>query len=158
MAAPVAVARTTPVGVWVHDGFRVKLTFGNNPALPIFETALTPAGTDMGEPIPQDHMWVTRWRILRERQLISLTPATLKGKYDPAFKAWLDALTGVNQTITEYVYDGSSAAYFGIPKSFAFDEHVEGQPGHFTCVIVPSNWDPTNRVYAAPVFASVSGS
>lgn len=162
MTAPVAVARTDPrtVGspIWVPDGYRAKYTFGNVPTLALFEVSLTPAGFDMGEPIPQDHMWIDRWRIVRERKIITFTPATVKFMYDPAFKSLLNGIVGVNQTCSEYLYDGSSTAYFGIPKSFIFDEHVEGQPGTGTATIVPSNWDPSGKVEAGPVFVSVSGS
>lgn len=160
MAAPTPVVRVAPVGVWVHDGFtRLGLiTFGNQPGIALWDVSFTPAGVDMGEPIPQDHMWIPRWRVVRERQLIKLTPSVFKAKYDPAFKLLMEGMCGVNQTITERLYDGSSAAYFGIPTLFAFDEHVEGQPGLVTITIHPSNWDPAGKVYAGPVFASVSGS
>jgi hypothetical protein len=158
MPAPVAVARVAPTGIWIPDGFRTKVCFSDAPNLAIFETAVTPAGVDNGEPIEQDSMWNVRWRMKREHQINEFLPTTIKFMYDPAYRSLLNGLCGHNQTITESIYDGSTCAYFGYPRSFIYDEHVEGKKGTGTAVVQPTNVDPASKGEFGPVFVNVAGS
>ena len=158
MAAPTPTARQTPLGIWTPTGFRTKITFFHNPNISLWEVAVKPAGTTNGEPIPQDTMWNTRRNIKRPQPLIDGTPAQITFQYDPQLQSQIDALCGVETTITEAYYDGGTKAYYGYLQTVEFDPLERGQPGKGTATIIQTNWDYVNRVEAGPVWATVAGS
>lgn len=159
-ANPSATARQAPAAgsIWIPDGIHTYHTNALDPDVCLWEMEVKPSGFSAGEPIPQDSMWNTRYKMKRAQQLIEGTPSTIKFKYDPNLKSLLPGLVGVETTLTETFYDGSQAAYYGYWKDLEFDALVPGQMGTGTITVQPTNFDKTNRVEAGPFFTNVAGS
>lgn len=157
MAAPTVTARSTPTGYWLDNGFRTKITFALDVDVSLWEMTVTPAGLENGEPIPQDSMWNTTWRIKRARELLELTPSQMTFLFDPDMRQQIQSFCGQETTITETLPDGSQVAYYGYLRSVTFQPLTPGQPGQGTAVIQPTQWDKTNKVEAGPTFVNVSG-
>lgn len=158
MADPSPTARSSPTGIKLPDGFVSKITFSQDVDINLFEYTTKPPGIDGGEPIDQTTMFNAAYRTMAARQLKTLMPVSYKCAYDPQVVTEMLAQTNVNQTITQSFFDGSTLAYYGFPQKIEFDELVEGTRPSCTVTIVPTNFDPANRVEAGPVVTSVSGS
>jgi len=166
MAAPAATARQSPAAgyIAIPDGFRTKVTLSLIPNLEIEEIEVKVLGFDNGEPVEQDSMWSEALRVVRARQITSTTPCVVIAKWDPIFLTRCVTYIGIekvgasSQVITETFYDGSTRAYYGYLRSAEGENLAEGSKGRMTINLQPTNWDPVNRVYAAPVMVNVSGS
>ena len=164
MAAPSATARGTPGGIMIPDGMRTKVTLSLNTTIQIEEVEVKPFGFDNGEPIEQDSMWSGALQVVRAQQITKCTPCTVICKYDPAALDALRTLQGVErsgsnaQIITETFYDGSTRAWYGYVRGADPDSLAIGGKGKMTVTLQPTNWDPVNNAYAAPVMVSVAGS
>lgn len=156
-AAPTPTTRQTPAGIALDDGFSTKITFAADPDVSFWERSVKPPGVDGGDGIDQTTMHQTAWRVMRARQLKSLTPASGKAAYDPNLYNNIIALINVETTITVRFPDGSTLAFYGYLQSVDFDELVEGQLPECSYQITPTNFDPTNHVEAAPVLTSIPG-
>ena len=159
MAAPTPTARVAPpsTAIWIPDGFRTKYTLAADTNVALWEMEVKPSGTAGGEPIPQDSMWNTEWRIKRLQQLKEKKPATIKFLYDPILQSEIEDLVNVETTCTETYPDGTTYCYYGGMTDVEFDPLVPGQPGTGTATITPTNWDKTNKVEAGPVLTNVVG-
>lgn len=157
-AAPTPTARTSPTGIKLPDGYQSKITIAADVDINLFERTTRPPGIDGGEPIEQTTMFNTSYRTFAARQLQTLTATSYKCAYDPQVITELLAVINRNTTITQSFFDGSTLAYYGYVQKVDFDELAEGALPMCTVTIVPTNFDPANRVEAGPVVTSVSGS
>lgn len=157
MAAPVATVRQTPAGIKLKDGFRSLITFALDPDISFWEKTVTPPGIDGGDSIEQTTMHNVDWRTMAPRSLKTLTDSSTKVAYDPALYTQILSLINAETTVTVRFADGSTLAYYGYLKSFEPDEMSEGTQPEATINIVPTNFDPVNKVEAAPVLTSVAG-
>jgi hypothetical protein len=157
MAAPTITARTLPDRPKIKDGFKTTIAFSQAPALCFWEEGVKPPGVDGGDPIPQTTMHNTAWRTAAPRQLKTLTEITVTVRYNP--RLYHDILTAINRedSITVHFPDLSSLAFYGYLKSFEANELKEGEPPTGTISIIPTNYDYTNGVEAAPVYSSPAG-
>lgn len=158
MAAPSATARGTPAGNKLDDGYSTKITFAGLPTVSFWEKTAKPPGIDGGDPIDTTTMHNSTWRTMASRALLTLTQAQTTVAYDPnVYNQIVSSLINSEQAITHRFPDGSTLAYFGFLKSFEPNDLQEGAQPEATIVIVPTNFDPVNKVEAAPVLTSVSG-
>lgn len=158
MAAPATTARQTPTGIKMDEGFSTKTAFARLPAASFWEKEVQPPGVDTGEPVDTTTMHNVTWRTFNSRVLKTLTPFTIKCAYDPNFYSQIvSTLLGINGAVTTKFSDNSTLDYFAFMQKFEPDPIVEGQQPMATITIVPTNWDPANRVEAAPVLTSVAG-
>lgn len=156
-AAPSATVRVAPSGIKLKDGFSTKVTFATDTNLEIWEKTVKPPGIDGGDAIDQTTMHNTTWRTMAARQLKTLTEASSKFAYDPSCYTAFIALINVETTITKTFPDGSTLAFYGFLKMVEFDDLAEGTQPEGTMTIVPTNFDPTNKVEAGPTITSVAG-
>ncbi len=157
MAAPSATARGTPSGIKLEDGMFSKVTFAGNPTISLWEKTAKPPGCDGGDAIDQTTMHNATYRTAASRALITLTGASFKAAYDPNVYTSIISQINSEQVITQRFWDGSTLAYYGFLKSFEPDEMQEGSQPEATVMIVPTNFDPVNKVEAGPTVTSVSG-
>lgn len=157
MAAPAATARTTPVGIKLEDGFSTKITFSRDPDVSFWEISVTPPGWEGGDPIDTTTMFNSVFRTKAARNLKEQTEASATVAYDPQVKTQIQELLNAEGTVTVHYPDGSSEAFYGYLKTFEHQENSEGEFPQADITIVPTQWDPANRVEAGPTVVSVSG-
>lgn len=157
MAAPTPTARGTPSGIKLKDGHRTLITFANNPTISLWEKTVQPPGVDGGDAIEQTTMHNSDWRTSAPRSLKTLMESSFKCAYDPNCYNQLITQINLETTITVTFRDGSTLAFYGWLRTFEPDELQEGTQPEATCTFTPSNFDPTNKVEAAPVLTSVAG-
>lgn len=156
MAAPSPVARQTPTGIPLADGFSTLITVNANPDISFWEKDVTPPGLDGGDPIETTTMHQTKWRTFFPRQLQTLTPVTTTVAYDPNVFAELTAILNINQVFTVTHPDGSTVAFWGMLQTYEPGTNAEGEQPEATITITPTNMDE-NLVEQAPVYNDVPG-
>jgi hypothetical protein len=164
MAAPAATVRTDPGGIMMENGYRTLITHSLDPDLSIWEIEVGSAGLDGGEPIDTTTQHNDVYRTRSPRALISYEPFDVKFAYEAGVqKSQLETLinkkrSGINASvITETLPDGSTLAYYGFFQKVSFDPKVEGELPTGTLTVVPTNFDPVNRVEAGPTLVEVEG-
>ena len=157
MAAPTPTARAAPSGIPLFDGYSTKITLAADSNVEFWEKDVQPPAVDGGDAIDITTMHNTLWRTKNARTLVNLGDVQSTVAYDPVCYTSVVALVNVHTTITVTFPDGSTLAFFGYLRSFTPNAHAEGAQPEATVVIVPTNYDHTNHVEAAPVVASVSG-
>lgn len=157
MAAPSATVRVAPTGIKMKEGFSIKHTFAADTDISIWERVVAMPSVDGGEAIDHSDQHNTAWEPVRPRVLKKQQPYTVKGLYDPDLYNQIIALINVETTCTQTLPDGSTLASFGYLQKAEFDPLEKGKEPEVTLTIVPTMWDPTNRVEAGPVLTSVSG-
>lgn len=158
MAAPTATARETPVGIPLRRGFSTKITLAIDPDISFWEKKIKPPGFDNGDKINTTTMFNDTYRSFASRGLIEMTDVTGVAAYDPVLLSQINAVCGVETTITITFPDGTTWYFYGYLKNFDPQELSEdpNQPeAQLTFVI--TNWDPTNKVEAGPGITNVSG-
>lgn len=151
MGAPVSIARLTPTGFRLDDGYQTLISFGVLPGLDIWEKEVQPPGIDGGDPIDTTTMHNEDYRTMAPRKLKILSEHTITAAYDPC--AYVDLLTMVNvvDDITVFFPDNSQLSYWGFIRSVEFSPLVEGEQPEMTITVVPTNYDACNCVEAGPV-------
>lgn len=157
MAAPSTTARTTPAGIKLRDGYQTLIAFAAAPALSIWEIGIKPPGVDGGAPIDQTTQQNTLWRTSTSRSLITLTPISGTGGYDPNLYNTILSIINHEGSITIHYPDLSTLDFYGYLQKVDFGELKEGERPTVSFEIIPTNYDPVNHVEAAPVLTSVAG-
>jgi hypothetical protein len=158
MAAPATTARGTPAGIKLKEGQGNSIAFSRRPTVSFWEVTIKPSGIDGGDGVEQTTQLNVAWHTMAPRILKTLTPCTVNAAYDP--NVYNDILTYlVNQegSVTIRFTDGSTLDFFGYLQKFEPEDLKEGEQPRASITIVPTNFDPANRVEAAPVLTSVSG-
>jgi len=157
MAAPANTVRGTPAGIKLKDGFPTTIAFAANSTVSFWEKEVTPPGLDGGEKVPQSTMLNTALRTFASRGLYELSDVSVKAAYDPNVYNQIISLINTEGSITIKWKDGSTIDFFGYLQKFTPDNVVDGTQPEASITIVCTNWDPVNKVEAAPVLTSVSG-
>lgn len=151
------VRTSPPTGIHLSDGYQTLIAFARKPGLLVWEKDVQPPGIDGGEQIPQTTMHNLVWRTFAPRSLKTLMEHTSTCAYDPYVYPELVELINEPGSITVRFPDGSTLSYYGYLKKAEIKPHVEGEQPEMTLTIVPTNFDPVNRVEAAPVLVAVTG-
>lgn len=157
MAAPTPTTRVAPGGIKLDDGFSTVITIALDTDISFWEKTVQPAGIDGGDAIETSTMHNVTWRTMAPRSLKTLTEMSVTAAYDPDLYNQILECINVETTITVEFPDGSTLAFYGFVKSFEPADLSEGEFPEATITIVPTNFDPVNRVEAAPVLTSVAG-
>jgi hypothetical protein len=147
----------SPSGIPLFDGFSTKITLAADTNVEFWEKTVTPPGMEGGDAVDITTMHNTQWRTKTPRALVDMTDVQTTVAYDPVVYTSVLALINVETTITVTFPDGSTIAFYGFLRSFAPGEVAEGGQPEAAIVIVPTNYDATNHVEAAPVLASAAG-
>jgi hypothetical protein len=151
MANPTVTYRSTPPGQPMKDGYRSLIAFAANPSVLFWEVSPTPPGIDNGEPIDTTNMHTGTWRVFRPRALRTLTPISCEANYHPLMYPQIEALCGIEGSITFHFPTGNYCAFYGYLRSAIPVAHVEGEDPTLSVVIQPTNWDPVNNVTVGPL-------
>ena len=157
MAAPTPSAIPSPAGIKLKDGYRCFVTIAASTTIGLWTKEATPPGVDGGESIDQTTMHNDDWVTRAFQSLLDLTESTYKCAYDPAVYTTMVTAANTETTITYHFSDGSTLAFYGGVRKFEFDALVRGQQPTCTVTFTPTNFDPVNKVEAAPVLTSVAG-
>ena len=162
MAAPANTVRSAPgpasVARRLTDGHPSKIAFARDTDVKFWEVSGNPPGIEGGEPVDITTMHNVTWKTKAPQELRELTASTWKVGYDPTvYDEANDNLINQEGSITFEFSDGSDLDFFGYLRSFIPDEHQRGVMPTATIVIEPTNYDPVNRVEAAPVMTEVTG-
>lgn len=157
MAAPTVTNRTAPVGIPLVEGYQILLAMSQDPDISIWEKTIKLPGVDMGDAIDITTQHNTAWITKLSGKLAELTEFTVVGSFDPDAYNQLIAIKGVNGAMTIHLPDGSTISFFAYVKSAEGPEGKRREQPDMTVTIQPTNFDPVNRVEAAPVITSVAG-
>lgn len=157
MAAPVAAARVTPLGIMLENSHSTKIAITADPDISFWEVDVTPPGIDGGEPIDVTTMHNTSVRTRAPRALKDFTEGQTTVGYDPNIFNNALAVVNVETTITVHFPDGSTLAFFGYLRTFT----PAGMSGDGTFPTATVVFTPTNRDSSgseqSPVLTSVAG-
>ena len=157
MAAPTPSVRATPGGIKLPDGYQCLVTFTADTDFSVWEKTTTPPPLEGGDPIDQTTQHNVDYMTKFPQQLIDVGEATFTAAYDPASYTQALALINVQTVVTYTFYDGSTLCFYGYLKTFAPGTQQRGTQPEATITVVCTNWDYVNKVEAAPVLTSVSG-
>lgn len=158
MAAPATTVRGTPAGIKLKEGQGITIAFSRRATVSFWEVTIKPPGIDGGDAVEQTTQLNTTWHTTAPRVLKTLTEATVNAAYDP--NVYNDILTYlINQegSVTVKFEDGSTLDFYGYLRTFEPEEHKEGEQPRASIAITPTNFDNVNKVEAAPVLTSVTG-
>lgn len=162
--APTPTARQDPGGIMLENGYQALITHSLDPDLSIWEIEVGSAGIDGGEPIDTTTQHNDVYRTRAPRALKSYEPFDVKFAYEAGVqKSQIESLINLRRSgataavVTETMPDGTTLCYYAYYQKVVFDPKVEGELPTGTLTVVPTNFDPINRVEAGPVLAEVEG-
>lgn len=165
MASPSTQSRTTPDGIYLHEGYQSLIAFGLDDGLNLWEIDVGLPGIDLGDMIDITTQHNTRYRTKAFQSLADITEFTFTAAYDPVI--WDELLTtavaggngvlGLNSDVTRIFPDGSTIDFWGGIRMWAPEDHVIGTFPTATVTVGITNYDPANNVEAGPALTSVSG-
>jgi len=137
----------------MNDGFKTTISFsGAGSAITFEEKEVTPPGLSAGGAIDTSTMQNTTWRTMQPKALKTLSEATVVVAWDPIFYTSVQAMIGVNQSITITFPDLQTITFFGWVDEFTPNANVEGEQPTAEITIIPSNTDLAG-VESSPVIA-----
>lgn len=157
MAAPATTARVAPTGIRLDDGYSTKIAFARDSNIQFWEKTVQPPSVDGGDAIDTTTMHNATYRTMAARSLITLGESKCTVAYDPDVYNAIIQLVNQEGAITVSFPDGSTLSFFGFLSKFEPGDLAEGEQPEADVTIIPTNWDPVNRVEAAPVLTSVAG-
>ncbi len=157
MAAPVTTVRGAPLGGKMGDGYQTLIAFALDPTVSFWERTVTPPGIDGGDAVETTTMHNTEWRSMAARALKTLTESSLTVAYDPLVDTNILSLISNEGSVTVHFPDGSTLDFYGYLRSFQPGDLAEGTMPEATITITPTNYDPVNKVEAAPVYKTANG-
>ena len=152
------VARATPLGTMLDDGYSTKIALTNDSNISFFEKTVKPPGLDGGDAIDITTMHNSTYRTMAARSLITLTENQATVAYDPAVYPLIIGQLNVNQLITVHFPNSDTLDFYGFLKSFEFSDNTEGEHPEATIVIVPTNVHSSTGAETAPVMTSADTS
>lgn len=157
MAAPTPGTYVAPSGIHLRNGYRTTIGFSADTTIGLWTKTLKPPGMTGLDPIDQTTMHNDAVRTKSAPSLVDFTNATVNCAFDPNLYNEILAMRGTEQTITIFFPDGSTLCFYGYIMSFEINDMQEKQQPTASVQIVPTNWDPVNKVEALPVLTSVAG-
>ena len=144
------------------EGFPTKITFTSDKLTSgvvtmdvMNELEVTPPGIAGGGANDTTGMRNAQFRTRHPKKLITLTPATISIKYDPAIYDEIMAMVNDNQEMTIEFSNGATLVFWGWVDSFTPEACAEGAQPTATIVIEPSNMDANNyNAEIGPVYSA----
>lgn len=157
MAAPTVIARTTPTGYKLPEGFKATIAFSKKPALNIWEVETAPSGMEVTE-INTTTQHNIRYVSKYPSYLVANDDITGTAGYDPDVMDDLVSLLGdPTGSFTIHMPDGTTHSYWGFAKSFKFQPLRVGQFPLLTYTLCVTNYDPVNKVEAGVSTVQAAG-
>jgi hypothetical protein len=156
-AAPAPTVRQAPTGIRLKDGWRSLATFSLKTDLCIEEVEVTPGGFTLGTPVDQTTMWNNTYETAAPQALRQQKDVTITFAYDPQAVIDIDAMAGIEQTLTIRYKDGSTLANFGWVNEDDFEPLRRGTQPRGRITWHNSSFDPVGKVEAGPALSSVVG-
>ena len=141
MAAPTPVARGTPAGAAIQDGFSTTVSFTGYTSISFWEVTVQPPGIDGGDAVNTTTMLNGTWRTMAPRQLKTLTEAKCNGAYNDTLYTSIVAMINDLVEITVAFPNGKALTFWGYLKSFEPGEIQEDEQPRADFVIQPTNFD-----------------
>lgn len=157
MAAPTPVTRTTPTGWKMPDGYKTTIALANIPGINLWERTVKPPSIDGGDATDTTTMHNSVWRTKQPKTLKTMGESTTTVAYDPDVYSDIINQVNINQSITVRFPDNSKLTFWGYLQKFEPSDLKEGEMPEATATFVPTNWDSTLNVEAAPVFTAAAG-
>lgn len=157
MTAPAPLTRSTPVGEALELGYQSLITIALDPDIAFWEKTVTAAGRDIGEAINISNQHTVRYHQKTAKALIDIGDIKINCAFDPAVGPQIDAILGVNTTITTTYPNGDTEAMFGFVKSFTPSGMSEAGQPEAEVTIVVTNRDPATGAEQGPVYTAYAG-
>lgn len=157
MAAPSATSPQDPSGTKLDHGFRTRVVFSSNPTVALWLIEAELPEVEGGDPIDNTDMHNLTQRTKRLRKLIERMNAESVWHYAPKSRAQIDEMINREQTVTYWLSDGSSHAFYGGITNAKYSKFDEENDPRVTLQITETDWDPVNDVEAGPVTTEVAG-
>ena len=157
MAAPADTTRTTPNGKFLESGHSTKVAFSRDPDIALWEKSVTPPGIDGGDEIEITTMFNATVRTFASQPLYMLSEFKFTCSYDPDVYAAVIQLINQEGAITVHYPDGSKLTFYGYMKNFEPGENTREDQPEADVTVMPTNWDPVNRVEVGPVLTPIAG-
>jgi len=161
MADPSTITPVAPDGIDLKDGYQTLIGFGEDTNISLWIKEVTPPGVEGGEPIDTTTMHNSTYITKIAQALIDLEPVSAVVGYDP--DAYDECIAICNKddssdsSFTIQFPDGSTLDCWGYLRSFKAQRLARGTYPLADIVLVPTNWDPVNRLEAGPVMTEVAG-
>lgn len=164
MAAPtpVTLSAVVPAGVALTEGFSHRIGFARALTIGMWFKKSKPMGFDAGGGIDT----TTQERAVGDLHtkaapaLLEATDLTGSVAYDPDDIVTVRRMLmgrGNEGAITYFFANGTTTTFFGYVDKFDPQDTAEKEQPMANITVVVTNWDPVNRVYAAPVYSSTVG-
>ena len=154
------VARGTPTGTMLNNGYQSLVAFTDNATLGVWEKEVTAPGLDNGDKVDITTMHNTVYKTFAASALAEVTDSSFTAAYDPGTLAALVTLitaAPVNQLISYHFPDGSSWDVYGFLKSFTPESLSNGSQPQASVTIVNTNLNiATPPVETPPVYNAPS--
>ncbi len=140
----------------LDDGFSTKIEFSSGTSgvtFLMYEKEVTPPGVSGGGANDTTTMRNSIWRTAKPKKLITLSPASFVGAYDPEVYDEIIAMINVNQSIEVTFPDESTLTFWGWLDEFVPNAIVEGEQPTANITIIPSNQDNA-EAEQEPVYAA----
>lgn len=157
MAAPSPVARGTPTGFYLKDGFSTKIAFQEDPGIQFWERTVKPMGFDGGEGIDISTMFNTRWHTMYPRTLLKMANASGQAAYDPDVFPAIVSYLNFNNAVTVHFPTNDQLTVWGWLAKMEPGELKEGEFPEAAYEFIVSNYDPVGNVEAGPVYSAAGG-
>lgn len=159
MAVPATTARVQPTGYPLPDGLSTTIAFARAPTVQFWEKTVKPPGLDAGGGIDFTSMFNARYRTMRGKRLLTVSPPSGKAFYDP--DCWPALLTIMGRqgegSVTIHHPDNSTTDIYGYLDKATPGENKEGEAPELDYELVVTNWDPVNNIEQGPVFTPAAG-
>ncbi len=140
----------------IDDGHPTLIAFSASTSgvtFEFFEKEVTPPGASAGGANDTTTMRNNLFRTMAPKQLITMTPMSVVGAYDPVVYDEIFAMIKINQIITITFPDASTLTFWGWIDEFTPGNIVEGEQPTSTLTIIPSNQD-NSKVEQPPIYAA----
>ena len=151
------VARSTPVGLMLEDGYSTMIAFTIDPDISFSEKTVQPPGLDIGEAIEQTTMHNVTVRTFAARSLFSATEVVIVAAYDPVVYNQIIAVKGVNGLITCHYPNGDTLDFYGFLRNFIPQTHSEGAQPEANIAITPTNVNSDTGAEHVPNYTTAAG-
>lgn len=157
MANPSVIARTTPTGYKLPEGFKCSIAYSLRPAFNIFEVSTMPAGgqaVEIDTSTQHNIKYKTKWI----SALVEIKDVTGEGGYDPDFMDDAFFLLGAQSgSFTVHAPTQATHNYWGGLKDLTFQAWKAGQFPMVSYANCCTCWDPTTKTEAGPYTVQATG-
>lgn len=151
---PNDVARTTPTGTQLENGFGIKIALQNIPGAAFWEVEVQPPTVKVGGPVVQSNMWNVDYETKAPGALIDLGEAKVTAHYDPVLMDAILAQCGVEQFVTILFPGGAKETFGGYIQDWGRASLQKDNKPTCTFTVVSTGRNPTTKAELAPDYVA----